>query len=181
MPTKFIAKNQIEVLLRKPLAADLPELLSYVNNLSREDTFLTLSGEEVTREEESAYLDSVMGEIEKGDRIQYLAFAGSKLVANGDIHRVKRFRKRCLHVGEVAISVARNWRRLGIGQKLIAALIADSSKMGIKLLVLDVFSENTKAIGFYKKMGFRLAGEIPGAVWYKGRYIGQVHMYLSLE
>lgn len=180
MQTKFIAKNQIEVLLREPQETDLDELFRYVNELSREDTFLTLSGEVITREEESAYLDSISGEIERGDRIQYFAFAGATLVANADVHRIKRFRKRCLHVGEVALSVAKNWRGRGIGKKLLELLLAESKRQGFRLLTLDAFSENTTAIEFYQRLGFRVAGEIPGAVWYKDRYIGQVQMYLAL-
>lgn len=177
---KFTTAKGISVTFRRPSNQDLKELVRYVNELSEEDTYLTLSGEKISQEEESAYLDSSIGEMEKGDRIQYFAYIGAELVGNADVHRVKRFRKRALHVGEVAISVAKKWRGQGIGKKMLELLIEESKTQGFRLLILDAFSINTGAIALYQKLGFKIIGEIPGAVWYRGRYVGQIHMYQLL-
>lgn len=44
-----------------------------------------------------------------------------------------------------------------------------------------VFANNDGARGFYRKMGFRESGRIPKAIFYKGRYVDQVLMYLDLK
>ena len=174
-------KNGRQITLRPPQLTDVEFLLAFTNEISREDTFITLSGEVLTREEEERYLRTATREIEMGNRIQLFAFDQNKLVANVDIHRVTRFRKRCKHVGEVAISILKDFRGVGLGTKLLQILIDQARKVGFRLLILDAFSENTPAFILYEKMGFIKAGEIPGAIWYKDRYIGQVHMYLPLK
>ncbi len=173
-------KNGKPILLRSPQPADVELLLSFVNKISREDTYITLSGETLTYNEEEHYLVQSCFEIEQGNRVQLFAFDGDLLAANADIHRITRFRKRSLHVGEVAISVLQEYRGLGLGRFLLETLITQAKNNNFRLLVLSAFSENTRAVTLYQKLGFKVAGEIPGAIWYKDRYIGEVHMYKEL-
>lgn len=180
-PQQITLKNGKQVLLRAPSTGDVEALLVMVNEISQEDTYITLSGETLGREEEERYLSQILFEIGNGNRIQVFAFFEGKLVANADIHRVVRFRRRCQHVGEIAISILKDFRGIGLGKALLTTLVEEAKKMNFRLLILDAFSENTQALTLYEKIGFKRAGEIPGAIWYKDRYIGQVYMYLPLK
>ena len=180
LPQQKILKNGTRIFLRSPQIGDLQALLTMANIISAEDTYITLSGEVLTLEEEERYLSQIIFEIENGNRIQLFTFDGTQLVANADIHRVTRFRKRCLHVGEVAISILKDYRGIGLGKLLLSTLIEEARKLGFRLLILDAFSENTQAQALYEKVGFKRACEIPGAIKYKDRYLGQVYMYLPL-
>lgn len=177
---KFLAKNGEEIVLRTPLREDLDELIKYANALSQEDTYLILAGEVVTREEEIRYLDQILFEIERANRFHVFAFVKDKLVANADIHRITRFRTRSFHVGEMAISVAKEYRGQGIGREILQILIYESKKMGLQLLILDAFAENVRAIELYKTLGFKISGEHPNFFRYKTRLMGQVLMHLPL-
>lgn len=176
----FTIRNGETIKLRPPQRTDLDELLRYANELSQEDTYVILSGETLTRDEEIRYLDQVIYEMEQNNRIHLFAFAGQKLIGNADIHKITRFRTRAMHVGEVAISVAKNYRGLGLGKILLETLISEVRNQGYRLLILDVFAENERAIALYKSIGFQFTGERPGGILYKGRYIGQILMHLSL-
>lgn len=176
----FILKNGIEVLLRLPQKEDADALLVFANVISKEDTFITMSGETLTLDEEITYLNESIAEIEKGDKFQILGFVGKILVANASIARITKSRKRCLHVGEVAISIARDYRELGLGREILVNLIEGGKGMQLRLLTLTLFSINQKARSLYESAGFKLAGEIPEMIWYKGDYVGQTHMYLPL-
>ena len=56
--------------------------------------------------------------------------------------------------GKVAMLVAPEWRRRGVGSALVAAGIEWARQRGLHKLTLSVFPHNTAAIGLYRKFGF---------------------------
>ncbi len=61
----------------------------------------------------------------------------------------------CADVAEVAlIAVKRQFRRLGIGQKLMLRAIDHAKDAGCEAMLLEVRSSNLPAQGLYKKLGF---------------------------
>ena len=61
-------------------------------------------------------------------------------------------------VAEVSIYVGAKYRRKGIGDALLAALIEASEKNGFWTLQAGIFPENTASIDLHKKHGFRVLG-----------------------
>jgi L-amino acid N-acyltransferase YncA len=61
-------------------------------------------------------------------------------------------------VAEVSIYVAEESRGKGIGQVLLAALIAESERCGIWTLQAGIFPENQSSIALHLKNGFREVG-----------------------
>jgi RimJ/RimL family protein N-acetyltransferase len=93
---------------------------------------------------------------------------------------VVRQKNRQVHVGEVDIAVAKPYREEGIGLILFNIMILEAKRIGLKLLRLYCYENNPRAIHVYEKIGFHKVGVIPEAILYKGTYVGQVIMYLSL-
>ena len=54
------------------------------------------------------------------------------------------------------------------------------SKWKIKIVTLKVFGKNEPAITLYKKLGFKIAGEIPQGFKHYSKYETQVIMYKKL-
>lgn len=54
--------------------------------------------------------------------------------------------------------VLREWHGRGLAQRLMDACIAEARHRGGRMLWLSVWRENPRAIAFYRKAGFRLAG-----------------------
>lgn len=175
----FVLKNGTVVTLRLPRIKDVKQVTDYANTLSQEDTYITLSGETLTEKEEHKYLTHSIEEIRRNNRITIMAFSGETLVSMGSIERVTTSRKRSLHVGTLHISVRREFRSLGLGEKVVSSLI-QLSKGNYKLLMLSVFAINSAARSLYSQAGFKEAGAIPGAIWYKGNYTDKIIMYLPL-
>ncbi|WP_285769464.1 GNAT family N-acetyltransferase [Peribacillus sp. SI8-4] len=78
----------------------------------------------------------------KGEVIGWIAFQTEK-------------RKRLSHKGSFGLMISNKYREMGIGKKLLGALLdwAEANPL-IEKVSLGVFSTNHRAISLYKKMGF---------------------------
>lgn len=175
--SSFISKKGNEVLLRFPSVRDVEEHTHYINKLSLEDTFITLSGEQFTIEEESKIVSEWLENMKNGDKCVIDAFVGDKLV--GLLH-IDRLTRRNKHVGHLGISVAKDYREEGIGKALLLESIKFAKQMNLRMLELEVYSLNENAIGLYKSVGFVEVGRIPGKTFFHGNYVDQIIMVKNL-
>ena len=60
------------------------------------------------------------------------------------------------------VAVAPEYRRQGIGEKLVLELISRLKERGSKSLTLEVRVSNDSAIALYEKLGFHQVGRRPG-------------------
>lgn len=178
----FTSKSGKKIVIRYPQWEDLNQLTEYINKLSDEDTFTTFSGEKITKEEEGKTLGNWFLHMEKGDKIVLGCFCGNQLVGLSNIDRNASNRKRSLHVGRFAISVAKEFRNDGIGFELAKTIIdlAKKNINGLKMITLEVFSLNQKAINLYQKLGFKPYGVLKEGIYYQGNYVDEVKMVLTL-
>lgn len=81
------------------------------------------------------------------------------------------------HVGTIGIMVHRDYQGRGIGRSLLSALldIADRWLM-LKRVQLTVFTDNQRAIGLYKSLGFVVEGTERFAAIRDGRYADEYLM-----
>jgi RimJ/RimL family protein N-acetyltransferase len=92
-----------------------------------------------------------------------------------------RFRK-TRHVAEVGVSVARAWRRQGVGRRLMETAIgAARTSKELARLSLRVFASNAPAIALYESLGFLAEGRRPGHLRIGGRDEDLILMGLSLR
>lgn len=81
------------------------------------------------------------------------------------------------HVGTIGIMVHRDYQGRGIGRSLLSALldIADRWLM-LKRVQLNVFTDNQRAIGLYRSLGFVVEGTERFAAIRDGRYADEYLM-----
>lgn len=174
----FTSKKGNQVTIRYIQKNDLEDLLKFANDLIAEDTFIMLSGNKITREQEEKYLNEILNDIENNKKIYLAALVNDKFAGTCEI---RRFDMRKNHVGEVGISLSAPYREEGIGTIFLQTLIDEGKKLGLKLLVLHCFENNERAFRVYEKLGFKRAGVVPGVYEYQEDYIGEVIFYLSLK
>jgi putative acetyltransferase len=82
---------------------------------------------------------------------------GAKVVGVASLHGNSLFRKR--HSAGLGIAVHPSWQSRGIGKALMRALLdlADNWLMLVRV-ELDVFTDNDRAVGLYRSMGFQIEG-----------------------
>ena len=178
----FTTKNGKEVAIRYPALGDLEKMTAYINTLSKEDTYVTFSGEQLSLGEEKEFLVKTLKQIESEDKVFLCCFLGVELIGVSNVDRNIENRKRARHIGKFGLSVASNYRGEGIGFELARATIEEAkAKMpNLKMIELEVYEINEAAKNLYKKLGFTEVGTMPEAILYKGQYVGDTIMYLKL-
>lgn len=86
---------------------------------------------------------------------------------------------RVFNEGDITnIAVAPQYRGMGIGTKLMEAIIKRANELEIQNIFLEVRESNDTAIGLYKKMGFEKAGIRKN--FYEKPVENAIAMYLKL-
>ncbi len=92
-------------------------------------------------------------EFDAADRtaLHFVVYDGAQAVATG---RVIREDDATYYLGRIAVGKA--YRGCGLGRLLVEAMAEEARRRGAQLLKLGA---QTRARGFYEKLGFRAAGE----------------------
>lgn len=78
----------------------------------------------------------------------------------------------------ISIAVDKNYRKLGVGKKLLERAISVLSLLDIQTIYLEVSDKNKGAFEFYKKCGFKVDRIVPN---YYNNGEGAILMYLPLK
>lgn len=163
--------------IRRGLPDDAEKILSYLKIIGGETDNLSFdeNGVSLTIDQERQYLESVLN----STRNLYLVavendeIIGCASLASSPAERVK-------HRGLIGISVQKKaWGR-HIGSMLMQELINFAKKAGLEILMLEVRSDNVRAIGLYKKYGFEKLCTLEGYLKIKGILTNYDLMMLKL-
>jgi RimJ/RimL family protein N-acetyltransferase len=165
-PKRVKLKDGRTVLLRRPEAKDLRKILKYINAIIDEDAPIELN-KRMTLAAERKWMKETLAGMRKGTRHFLLAELDGQLVGEANL---TPGRGRSAHVAEYGISVAKDFRRLGVGSVLTKYILDVGRRdKNIKLITLRVYEFNRKAIAMYRKFGFRKVARLPNRVTYKGK------------
>ena len=104
-----------------------------------------------------------------------VAVSGEAIVGSAGIHPNPRPRRR--HVASVGMAVHDDWQGQGIGRGLMNALLEVADNwLQIRRVELTVFSDNSRAIGLYRSVGFVEEGLHRGYAFRNGEYVDALAM-----
>jgi RimJ/RimL family protein N-acetyltransferase len=172
---EFLLPTGQRLVVRNPVPEDAAHLLDYAHVVLQESEYFLLEPDELQLSEEEEQ-DWIQEHCEEHGSLLLAAEVDGFIV--GLIGFENGPQRRVTHRGNLHVSVARPWRGIGIGtillQSLIDWAIADPI---IEKVSLSVMVSNHRAIGLYRKFGFReegcLAREIKIA---PGRYEDELLM-----
>lgn len=169
---KFIHKGR-EVVLRYPEIENVKDLLSLVNSLVEEKAYVSMQ-KKLTLKEETGWLLDRIKDIEELKLIYFVIEIEKKIAGSTSIEKKEVPQE---HIGDFGIILKREARNIGIGQKVIPMIIKEAKKkLNIKIVMLDVYNRNKKAIHIYEKCGFKKIGKIRKGVNHYGKYLDDVLM-----
>lgn len=172
----FTSRKGNSVEFRYPSNDEFLATWGFACDIVAEDTFVAIN-QAPTEAEERKWFQEMLDGVKKGESVRLSVYVNGVFAGNG---RVDRGKYRHAHVGSMGLSLAPAYRDEGIGTELMASLIEDAKKIGLRLLTLSCFENNPRALHVYEKLGFQRVGVTPRAIAWKGGYVGEIHLYLPL-
>ena len=174
-----LLKNGKTCLLRRPEEADAEILLEYLKATSGETPYMIREPEEVRTSVEEE-VEFIRKNREDPRTLMLLAFVDGKHAGSCFFGGASE-RNRMWHRCTVGISLYRDFWGQGIGTALMNEILSGAKTAGFEQAELDVVSTNAKAVGLYKKLGFKTTGTIPRAFKYRdGTYADFLFMVKDL-
>jgi len=106
----------------------------------------------------------------------FVAIEGERVLGWCDV--TPHEREGFLHRGMVGMGVHPDFRRQGIGARLLQAALAHAQALGLERIELEVFASNLPAIQLYQSFGFVIEGILRRARKLDGNYDDIVPMAL---
>ncbi|MBI3167232.1 MAG: GNAT family N-acetyltransferase [Chloroflexi bacterium] len=81
-----------------------------------------------------------------------LAFAKDRIVGSGTLHFGEGPKR---HTVEVRLFLAKDYRKRGLGMKMIRVLIDLARRQGMSIVIAEVIAEQTKVVRAFETLGFK--------------------------
>lgn len=175
---EFTARGQ-QVVLRNAGPEDAQSMIDLVNALDGETSFLAREPGEfaITLEKER----ELLSQWKESDTTLFIVARVDGTVA-GSCQASCPGRKRYCHKANVGIALREAYCGLGIGRRMLEALIAWAKEARLSHLELTVDCVNTRAVKLYTSLGFQVSGRLyRDKKMADGSYRDSYVMYLPLE
>ncbi len=140
-------KDGAYILLRPMIADDEKHLIEYYTSVSDED--LRYFRDHV---KDPKLIQEWCESLDYGKVLPLLAFSKDRIVGSASLHFFDGPKR---HVGEVRLFLAKDFRKRGLGMKMVRALIDLARKQGLSILTAEIISEFTKFIRAFEQLGFK--------------------------
>ncbi len=141
-------RDGVYVLLRPLAKDDRPHLEELFHPLSDEDLRVFRSNVK-----DSEVVQTWCDNINYDEVLPVLALVKDRAVGLGTLHFFHGSRR---HIGEARIFLAKDFRRRGLGMKLMHALIELARKQGLHILIGEVLADQTKVIRAFEQVGYKV-------------------------
>ncbi len=174
--------HNLKIVIRQPNTKDLqqPEKFQrYINALVAENAMILVCTKK-SKNDEIAWLKSVLSEIKKRKGVYLIAEYNNKIAG---LANITLGIERHGHIGTLGISIAKQYRGIGLGKYLTAEIIKlakKNLKPKPKIIRLSVYQGNMPAMKLYEKMGFKRVAAIPKQTQYNAKLIDEIVMLLEV-
>lgn len=140
-------KDGAYVLLRPLVADDEPRLMEFYSAVSEDDLryFRHAVKDPAIVHEWCEHLDYTKV-------LPVVAFAKDRVVGSASLHFCEGPKR---HVGEVRLFLAKDYRKRGLGTKMLRTLIDLARKQGLGILTVEIVADETKAVKAFEALGFK--------------------------
>lgn len=152
-----IVEEEIALTLRQAQSSDARAILGLMRHVGKDTPYLSTGPEGLPYDvkQEQAIID----QYNQSDKsLLLVAEVDDQLIALANIATLSQAKQN--HVAELGISIVKEYWGYGIGKILLEELINFAQEVGIKILTLEVVTENTRAIHLYQSYGFEERGRL---------------------
>ena len=107
------------------------------------------------------------------DSISFAVESEGELIGQAGLHRVDHFNQRC----ELGIALGKNYWGRGLGQQATRLLLDYAfTYLNMNRVSVRVLADDARAVGAYRKAGFREEGRLREAAWFAGDFHDELVM-----
>ncbi|GJG92700.1 N-acetyltransferase [Clostridioides difficile] len=170
--------TQKEIIVRKATKEDAKKMIDYLNTIGGETDFLTFGKGDVkdTEEERANRIEATNS---SSNCVLMVATIDNELVGLGSIFSSNSPRMK--HIGDLGMSVKKDYWGMGVGSSIIENLITWSKNNGItRKINLLVREDNTRALKLYEKHGFVREGLLSRDFYINDKFYSSIQMGLEI-
>lgn len=165
----FISEAEIE---------DAAIIIDYLNQVGGESDFLTF-GKNECQLNELEEMEIIQDYIEQNNSLLLLGFIDDELVSMLSIKGEQQDRMK--HIGHFAITVKKKYWNMSIASTMMEEMLEMIENTSLKILDLEVRSDNVNAIKLYEKFNFKKIGTYPKMFYLNQQYYDAILMNLYLN
>lgn len=148
--------SEVDITLREAIPDDAADLLQVSQKIAEETDFLIMDEVGLGLNEEMLSLQ-LADLYESENNLLLLAFADDKIVGMASVKAAPEFT--ISHIGEIGISILKEFWGIGLGTALLDEVIYWSENASpLRRLELTVQERNERALHLYQKFGFETEG-----------------------
>jgi RimJ/RimL family protein N-acetyltransferase len=140
-------KDGTYVLLRPMVSEDESRLMDFYSAVSDEDLRLFRH-----RVKERALIREWSEHLDYGRVLPLLALVKDRVVGNISLHFCEGPKR---HTAEIRLFLAKDYRRRGLGTKILRTLIDLARKQGLGVLMVEIVADDANAIKAFEGLGFK--------------------------
>ncbi|MCK6539429.1 MAG: GNAT family N-acetyltransferase [Anaerolineales bacterium] len=140
-------KDGAYILIRPMVAEDEPRLMEFYASVKDDD--MRYFRHYV---KDPAVIHDWCENLDYGKVLPILAFAKDRIVGSASLHFGEGPKR---HVAEVRLFLAKDYRRRGLGMKMIRVLVDLARRQGVIILTAEVMAEQTKVVKAFEQLGFK--------------------------
>ncbi len=138
-------------MIREAVSEDAEEMIFYLNQAGGESDNLLHGENEFTVPIEGVKRKLAMSK-DSENSIVLIALDNDQIIARAELDGY--YAARIRHRAKFSISVKKEYWNQGIGTEMIKRIVEQAKKMKLRVIELEVISDNVRAIHLYHKMGF---------------------------
>ena len=138
-------------IIREAVSDDAEKMIQYLNQVGGESDYLLHGENEFTVPIEGVRRKLAMSQA-SANSIILIALENEQIIARAELEGYPAARIR--HRAKFSISVRKDYWNQGIGTEMLKSIIEQAKKMRIRVIELEVISDNARGINLYHKMGF---------------------------
>jgi RimJ/RimL family protein N-acetyltransferase len=140
-------KDGAYILLRPMVPEDEQKLIEYYASAGEED--LRYFRDNVR---DRKLIQSWCDNLDYEKVLPLLAFQKDRIVGSASLHFFTGPKR---HVGEMRLFLAKDFRKRGLGMKMIRAMVDIARKQGLSIVTAEIIAEFTKFIKAFEQLGFK--------------------------
>ena len=139
-------KDGVYVLLRPMVKEDRPHLDELYGPVGEDDMRYFRHNVK-----DPAVLQAWCNKLDYDDVLPILALVKDHAVGSGTLHFLKGPKR---HMGEVRLWLSKDFRKRGLGMRIMRVLVDFARRQGLSMLVAEVIADKTKVVRAFEQVGF---------------------------